>query len=115
MFNAYMYDVAQLRSLGVIMGRLRVMEDFDLTIQLLRMGKPNAVIYQYCWNQSGSNADGGCSQYRTLEMQAQAAHQLAKLHSGFVKVTEKQSKNWKGMVTRTDVIVYWKKAYESSQ
>lgn len=115
MFNAYMYNLEEVRAARPILGRLPVMEDFDLTLQLLRYGKPNAIMYDYCWNQSGSNTSGGCSQYRTNKMQAEAAHKLAKLHPGFVRVVEKKSKNWgPDMEVRTDVVVSWKKAYESS-
>lgn len=114
MFNTYMYDLERVRGLGVEVGRLPVMEDFDLTLQLLRKGCPNAVIYRWCWNQSGSNAPGGCSQYRTTAMQAEAASKLAELHPGFVKIVQKESKNWQGMHQRMDVTIYWKKAYESS-
>ena len=115
MFNAYMYDLPRIRNARVEVGRTPVMEDFDLTLQLLRKGLPNAVIYKWCWNQSGSNAAGGCSQYRTNEMQEEAAARLAELHPGFVRLVRKQSKNWSGMETRTDVVVSWSKAYASSQ
>jgi hypothetical protein len=114
MFNAYMYDMDRIKEADVVPGRLQVMEDFDLTLQLLRQGLPNAVIYKWCWNQKGSNAEGGCSQYRTNAMQTRAANLLAKLHPGFVRVVEKKSKNWQGMETRTDVVIYWKKAFEYS-
>lgn len=121
MMNTYQYDVAvlgQLLSEGKIkMGRVPVMEDFDLTLQLLRLGYPNRVSYQYAWGQKASGAEGGCSQYRTGEMQAAAAHKLAELHPGFVKVTEKATKTgWGDMREgRTDVIVFWKKAYEAGR
>lgn len=115
MFNAYMYDVPRIKAAKPIMGRLPVMEDFDLTLQLLRKGIPNAMIYKWCWNQSGSNKKGGCSQYRTNEMQTQAALKLKEYHPDFVRVVEKESKNWEGMEKRTDVIVSWKKAYLSSK
>ncbi len=115
MFNAYTYDLKRVWDAKVIIGRLPVMEDFDLTLQLLRKGIPNAVIYRWCWNQSdGSNAPGGCSSYRTASMQQQAAEQLSKLHPGFVRVVEKESTNWDGMNKRMDATIYWKKAYESS-
>src|SRR6201981_2746776 len=59
MMNAYAYDTQALRDIGVKMGRVPVMEDFDLTLQLLRKGYPNRVSYQYVWNQRGSGAEGG--------------------------------------------------------
>jgi hypothetical protein len=94
------------------------MEDFDLTLQLLRLGKPNRVFFEYCWNQRDSGATGGCSKYRTPEMQSDAAHRLAEMHQGFVKLVTKKSKDtstsWKGMKERVDVIVSWRKALESA-
>jgi len=114
--NAYAFDRTVLAKARINFGRLKVMEDFDLTLQLLRKGYKNAVIYDYCWNQRTSGAVGGCSLYRTPEMQAEAAHKLKKLHPDFVKVVEKESKSaWKGLEVRTDVTVQWKKAYQSSQ
>lgn len=120
MCNAYVYNIKQLHKLTkqkqITIGRLPVMEDFDLTLQLLRLGYPNAVITRYCWNQGGSNLPGGCSTYRTAEVQKEAAHKLKELHPDFVRVVEKKSKSvWKGMEIRTDVVVSWKKAYDSSR
>jgi len=114
MFNAYMYDKDTVLKAGVILGRLPVMEDFDLTLQLLKKGYPNAMIYKWCWNQGASNLPGGCSQYRTNQMQEEAAIKLAELHPGYVKLVKKQSRNWIGMETRTDVTIYWNKAYANS-
>jgi hypothetical protein len=122
MMNAYAYHTGRLRSLvdeGVIeLGRVPVMEDFDLTLQLLRAGFPNRVSYEFCWNQRGSGSEGGCSTYRTGEMQAAAARRLAELHPDFVKVVTKSSKsNWKqgDMQERVDVIVQWRKAFEAGR
>jgi len=115
MMNFYIYNTAKLATLDVKLGRMDVMEDFDLTLQLLRKGYPNRVLFDYCWNQRGSGALGGCSTYRTAAMQANAARRLAELHPDFVNVTTKKSKvNWKGLEERVDVIVGWRKAYESS-
>jgi hypothetical protein len=119
MMNMYQYDVEALRKLPIEWGRLPVMEDFDLTLQLLRMGKPNRVFFEYCWNQRDSGATGGCSKYRTAEMQEQAARTLAQLHPGFVKLVDKESKStstsWKDMKKRVDVIVSWRKALDSAK
>ena len=115
MMNAYAFDIPKMRELGINFGRTPVMEDFDVTLQLLRKGFKNAVIYKYCWNQRGSGAEGGCATYRTAELQKKGALKLKKLHPDFVKIVEKESKSgWDGMKIRTDVIVYWRKAYESS-
>lgn len=110
--NAYAFDLRKLREAGIKFGRMPLMEDFDITLQLLRAGYSNAVLYNFVWNQSGSNASGGCSEYRTARMQAQAAKRLKELHSDFVKLVVKKNVKhaWKGMKTRTDVRISWAKA-----
>lgn len=90
------------------------MEDFDVTLQLLRKGYPNKII---CWaiqGQGNSQAAGGISGWRTPARHAMAAERLAKFHKPFVKVVEKTTKTAWGGGTRKDVIVQWKKAYLSS-
>ena len=116
MMNAYAYDTVALADLGVKMGRIPVMEDFDLTLQLLRKGYPNRVSYQYVWNQRGSGAEGGCSSYRTAEMQTEAARKLQELHPAYVTlVTKTAGTVWKDMEERSDVTVQWQKAYEEGK
>lgn len=116
--NAYAYDSLVIRNLRmeqqIAFDRVRVMEDFDLTLQLLRLGYPNRVSCRYAWTQT-SNMDGGCSTYRTSEVQAEAARKLVKLHSPFVQlVTKKVAKTWKNKLTvRTDVRVAWQKAMKA--
>ena len=93
---------------------LVVMEDFHINLQILRSGAKTLICNDWVSNQvGGSDAPGGCSAYRTPQVQTESAELLAKLHPGFVKVVEK--KGWQGQGTRTDVMVYWKKAYASSQ
>lgn len=95
--------------------RLHVMEDYDFLLQMLRQGKQNRVLYLYSQDQPASGSAGGCSDYRTLELQAECANKLAELHPGFVKVVQKQPKTgWFDGKPRTDVTIYWKKAYKSS-
>lgn len=97
---------------GASFKRLKVMEDFDVTLRLLLAGHRNAVLYKYAWNQhGGSGSTGGCSGWRTAEVQSAAAHKLAKLYPGFVSVVEKRSKSgWEGMQVRHDVRIQWKRA-----
>jgi hypothetical protein len=116
MMNAYAYDVDALQELGVDIGRNPVMHDFDLTLQLLRKGYPNRVSYQYAWNQRGSNTLGGCSSYRTTEVQKASALQLKEDHPDFVTVVTKAANSvWKGMEERSDVNVQWKKALQDGR
>lgn len=91
--------------------RVPVMEDFDITLQLLRQGYANAVVSNYVQNQAGSGKVGGCSIYRDHVMQDSSARRLAALHPGFVKVVQKTTKTAWGGGTRTDVAIAWKKAY----
>lgn len=119
MMNAFAYHTPTIRKLiarkELKLNRVPVMEDFDLTLQLLRLGFANRVSFEYCWNQRDSNAPGGCSTYRTGEIQAEAAHKLKKYHPEFIAVKIKQSKGtstaWKGFKERVDVNVHWRKAF----
>lgn len=108
------FDRRVLREHGLGYGRIPVMEDFDMTLRLLRLGYPNCLLNLYVHNQAGSDQSGGCSTFRTPEMQNAAAEKLAALHPNFVKVRTVPPKGgWK--YERKDVTVYWKKAFESAQ
>ena len=97
---------------GIEWGRTQVMEDFDISLQLLRKGKSSKVSYFYAQGQKSSNADGGCSEWRTIDIHNAGAARLHELHPTCVRVVEKQTKTaWNGL-PRRDVIVGWKKAYK---
>lgn len=103
------------RFLSVEHDRTNPMNDFDVNLQLLRKGYDNELLSQYCYNQGGTNAPGGSSDYRTLETQAQAAHKLAEMHPGFVSIRKKVNKTGDpSLRERTEVTVYWKKARASA-
>lgn len=113
------YDAPRVRAVGARFDRLVTKQDFDMTLQLLRAGLPNAVITTYVQDQrGGSNTKGGCSAYRTEAVNTEAAHALAALHPGYVKVVEKTTKTgWFDKTqpgTRIDVQIAWKKAWEDS-
>lgn len=91
---------------------LKVMEDFDVTLTLLTNGFKNIEINTFTNNQPGSNLDGGCKEYRTLQTQYDAAHALAAKYPGIVTPVEKETKGSWGGGVRTDVRIYWKKAYQ---
>lgn len=113
MYNMYALNRNVLLDLDIRFDEMTVMEDFHVTLSLLKMGLPNAILQDWCWSSPGSNADGGCSNYRTAEVQREGALKLAELHKPFVTVVEKESKSWgNGLEKRTDVRVAWKKAYE---
>jgi hypothetical protein len=106
------YDTNVLRKHGIRFDRMEIMEDFDVALQLLELGYANYCINWIVHDQKGSGTYGGCSTYRTLESQAEAAHKLKALHPEFVKVIQKETKTAWGGGTRTDVRISWKKAYE---
>lgn len=100
---------------GIRFDALPLMEDFHVTLSMLRFGYPNKLLVKWCWGQSSSNAPGGCSGYRNNELQKKSAHMLKKLHPDFVTIVEKKSQWQGGMEVRTDARMQWKKAFESSQ
>lgn len=109
------YRAADVLKLGVKFDRLKVMEDFDATLQLLRGGHPNFVLCEWWQNQKGSGAAGGCSVYRDMDVQKDGALGLKKLHPDFVDVVTKETKGAWGGGERTDVRIKWKKALESAR
>jgi hypothetical protein len=118
--DEFVYNTRNLRILGfnakmipeyVRFDRLPVMEDFDVALQLLRLGLPSVQINWIVHDQKQSNAPGGCSTYRTKEVQREAAYGLAREHPEFVTVVEKETKTAWGGGVRTDVRIAWKKAY----
>lgn len=114
MNDVYAYNKNKTLESGARFDRLKVMEDFDITLSLLRLGHINIVTHEYAWSQKGSGASGGCAEYRGWQMQRDAAYQLAKLHPGCITVREKKSKSaWESVgKSRVDVIVHWKRAYK---
>lgn len=108
-------DLETVREVGARFDRTKTKEDMDMTLQLLRAGYQNAILYCYANDHVSSNAPGGCANYRTLELMKEDALVMQKLHPEFVKVVEKTTKTSWGGATRTDVVVQWKKAYQSSQ
>lgn len=115
MLRALAYNVPMVKEAGGKF-RLRVMEDFDMQLQLLTKGYDNIVYNRLVQDQYANNVDGGCAAYRTAEVQAQAAHDLAKHWPDFVTVTVRAPKReWGGMAERTDVKVNWNKAIKAGR
>lgn len=92
-------------------GRLPVMEDFDVQLQLLRRGLGTACLYYWAQGQGQTNAPGGCSVWRTHAIHEEGARRLAELHPGYVKLRQKSNKtDREGLGTRTEVTISWQKA-----
>lgn len=101
---------------GIRFDHTPVMEDFQVILSLLTRGYSNRVYYKWAWDQYGSNAPGGCSDWRTAGVQAEGAYKLQKLFPEFVDVVERDAKGgwFEGSTKRVDVRMKWKKAAESN-
>lgn len=116
MYNMYALNRRTLLDNDIRFDEMVVMEDFHVTLSLLKKGFANIILQKWCWSQKASNADGGCSIYRTSETQKQGAIRLAELHHPYVKVVQKRSKSWgNGLSERFDVRVQWKKALDDGR
>jgi hypothetical protein len=97
----------------VEMNRVSVREDMDMTLQLLRAGRPNHVDFTVAVDQvKGFAAPGGCTDERTLEVSDAEALRLAELHPGLVRVVDKE---YEGSPMRKEVVVSWKKAFKQAR
>lgn len=95
-------------------GRVKIMEDFDVTLQLLRKGYKNHVIASWAQGQLQTQMAGGCSDYRTKQLHNENVELFAKLHAPFVKLRTKKNKTGGDFGERTEATIYWQRAYESA-
>ena len=115
MMRVLSYNVEVVNKEGCKFDRLVLKADFDMTLQLLRLGYPNRVSYRLAQGQGRSNDPGGCSEYRTVELNDEVCLELEKLHPDFVTTDVKYTlSSWKNEFEgwRMDVIIQWKKAYK---
>ena len=115
--RVYALFVPVLRAIGYRY-RFQPMENFDLALTLLRAGYPNLIWWHWANDQTTSNAPGGCSEYRTPELQAAAARSLAEAHGPFVTVkTGRRTKtSWQSFGgVRDDVICAWSAAFDAGR
>lgn len=108
------FDLKKVYEEKIKMNRLAIRSDFDTTLQLLERGHNNRVLYTFAQGHPSSNTKGGCSIYRSEKMMGQNAHDLAKLHPGIIRISEKKTKTpWKGFESteRIDVTIGWKRAF----
>jgi hypothetical protein len=96
---------------GCNLGRIEHREDMDYTLQLLRAGYPNRVILDHMLQHSYANK-GGATEERTIKASNRDAVKLAELHPGLVRVVKKE---YSQSIPRKEVVVQWRKAFESSK
>ena len=106
------YRTDIMREHNIRFDQIPVMEDFYVSLSLLTLGFENCKLNWMVQDQKGSGLDGGCSQYRTMKVQADAAHALHNRFPRFVTVVHKTTKTAWGGGTRTDVRIAWKKALQ---
>lgn len=112
-FDVQCVDTNWFHSEG-IQYRQPFMEDFDVSLQAHLKGYPSAMLTTHTKdNIGGAAAGGGCSIYRTMEGQAEAARALAALWPGFVSVREVEAKTKGEWGTRIDVKVKWVEAFKA--
>ena len=95
-----------------------LMEDFYVQLSLLTRGYKSFTITDWVQDQPGkSGAAGGCSTYRTAELQETAARALAKaFHPDAKLITKTVKTKWGDLgTTRADVRIQWKAAYETGR
>ena len=96
---------------------LPIAEDYYVTLQLLTMGFPNMISYRARVNPNETQAKGGCSTFRSLEIHNESMRELQRRFPQFVKLREKIAKNsgeWSNKV-KLAATISWKEAYKSSQ
>lgn len=97
---------------GIKVDQFPILADVVLNCTLLARGEPNAIITTFFQDHGPCQAPGGCSIYRTPQMQRDAVTYLAQRFPGFVRVVERHPKvaKWMGD-TRWDYTAQWKKLY----
>jgi hypothetical protein len=92
------------------------MDDFHVTLTLLRSGHSNCQTYWWANDQRGTQDVGGASTYRTLETHDASAKLLAEMHPEYVRLHQKVNKSAQnGLGTRLEVVISWKRAYEEGK
>lgn len=103
------------RMVGVIpdIARFPILADVVLNATLLERGMGNKIITTAFHDWGSCNAPGGCSIYRTPEMQAEACYWLEERFGPYIKAVEKEAKDgWLGG-KRVDFRGQWKALYKA--
>lgn len=123
LFAVWGIDVKKYRKVGVKFADNPFKEDFHMQLAFLTNGIKTICNNCYTFDKvKGANQAGGCSIYRNLTNVNKGSELLKESYPQFVSLVEKKSNNWSNLgekdeisIMRKEVIIYWKKAYESSQ
>jgi hypothetical protein len=92
-------------------GRVDIMEDFDVTLQLLAKGYPNWQLIDWAQDQPKTQSAGGCSDYRTHDLHARNVRKVARLWGEeLVQLVEKKNKYGGDFGIRLEAQFKWKQA-----
>lgn len=83
------------------------MSDRYAQLSILSKGYSSIALAKYCVDDSGTNAKGGCSIYRTPKLQSEAAKRLQQCFPNNVSLKVKQDGKWNE--PRLDCTIQWKK------
>jgi len=90
-----------------------ILSDVVLNATLLARGQGNKIITTFFQDWGSCNAPGGCSLYRTAEMQAEACYWLEERFGPYIKAVEKEAKDgWLGG-KRVDFRGQWKALFKA--
>lgn len=113
MMYAFGVDKDVYTALKIRFDAVKVREDFHVVLSMLRKGQTGNTYHDLVVDTYGEfSAKGGCHDERSMELSNEQCYALQKLHPEFVKVVDRA---YKGSIPRKEVVVAWKKAYESSQ
>jgi hypothetical protein len=119
MMHCLAYDLKVINELNARFSKgvapTHVMDDFNMTLQLLTAGYRNEISLIWRCAPSASNSRGGASTWRTVAIHNESARRMAQRFPDYVSIREK--KNWKGMEGEPmlDITAQWRKAYEKSK
>lgn len=119
LFAAWGISVEKYWSVGARFADNPFKEDFHMQLAFLTSGIKTIRNNCYTFDKArGANDAGGCSIYRNLTNVNRGSELLKKYYPDFVSLVEKSNDNWsnlEGADKRLEVIVHWKKAFDSSQ
>lgn len=105
------YDRLAVSSVKARWDRTPLIQDKDITLQLLRCGVPNRVSLLHCYSESGmGKRKNGVALYRTGKLYDECVLNLAKLHPGLVTVKASTRDHWSFKCT-VQPRVAWSKAF----